>query len=324
MKIYKGIAFALAAVALSITAASADTSTMFIKGTQLTLTMGSSIRVISPLTATYNGGDTVKVVVEVGKLTGDLYLYLLNPATKSIAATATFPKTNLKTDGQNELSFNLAKSKAQSSIAPGSYRIVACDMGKVGVEPICAGSFEITIAPYPLTVSNIDPAVIYPNTSVTVTGTGFSGSSYALLDGVWNPFVTLRSLTGEVAIITVLPGVSLGKHTVQVASGTLAPSAAMPITILAASAPPISSIQKSGNIVTITGSGMSRSYPSKVEILQNGRLLRTIDPTAQNFYAISESGTQMRFVMPDLASSQNLWVRVSNGDAYKSSVLALN
>jgi hypothetical protein len=323
MKLSKGIAFALASLALTASIASADSSTMYIKGTQLAFTMGSSIRVISPLTGTFSGGDSVKVTVEVGKLTGDLYLYLLNPVTKGVVATAAFPKATLKTDGQNTLTFDLAKSKAQSQIIPGSYRIVACDMGNKSVEPICAGSFEVTIAAYPLSISSIDPSAIYPNTNVTITGTGFSSGSYVLLDGAWNPFVTLRALSSDVATISLQPGVALGKHTVQIA-GTGAPSNPVQVTVLAPSAPSISGVQRSGSVVTILGSGMSRSYPSKVEIMQNGRLIKTIDPTALNYYAISANGTQMRFLMPSLASSQDLTIRVSNGDAYKSGVLSLS
>ncbi|MFA6050636.1 MAG: IPT/TIG domain-containing protein [Candidatus Paceibacterota bacterium] len=262
-------------------AASVTAPQINIQGPLITVTPGAAITIVSPQGGVFTGNDTIPVVIEATNVVGPLYVYLFDPSLRLVVATEAF------TNGQRTLNFNLSKSKAQASIAPGSYTIAVCDMGKK--DSVCVQSRVLTITPEPFSLSSVDPITFYSSGSATISGTGFDSNSYVLVDGGWNSLVSLRATGNDTALLTVLPGLSYGMHTVQIANrgSYLAPSREMTIYILPLSVPTISSVTKSGDVYTVTGSGMGKSYPSKVEVIQNGRVIALINPGAVNTQAIS-------------------------------------
>jgi len=287
-------------------------------GPMITVTPGAAITIVSPQGGSFTGNDTISVVIKATDIVGPLYVYLFDTSVRRVVATEAFAK------GQSTLNFDLSKSKAQASIAPGSYIIAVCDMGKR--DSVCVQSRAITITPEPLSISSIDPLTFYSFGSATISGAGFSSDSYVLLDGGWSSLVSLRTLGSDTALLTVLPGLSYGTHTIQIANrgNYLLPSKAMTISVLRPSASTISSVTKSGNVYTVTGVGMGRPYPSKVEVLQNGRVISLINPSARNTEAISSDGTVLRFQLDStLVASDWLSIRIINTDSYKSNILPL-
>ncbi len=290
----------------------------------ITITSGSLIAITSPLGGTYKASDAISVQISAKNAVGPLYLYLFDPSRKKVVATSAFGKSALSTVGDSSLRFDLAKSKASSSIAPGIYRIAACDMGVKSVEPACALSGNITISSGEPKIISVDPGSIYPGTSAVLYGAGFDGDTYLLVDGGWNSLATLKIKSDDSALVTFLPGFPTGSHNIQIARRGQGASKAVAISVLEARAPSISSVARSGAIFTVTGGGLSRAYPSTVEVLSNGSRVAFINPALQNGYAISEDGTTLRFRLEGSVAEQNgLSIRVINSDAYKSNILPL-
>ncbi len=290
----------------------------------ITVTGGAVLSIVSPVSATYKSDDIIPVTLEARSVIGPVYLYLFDPLLRRVVATESFAKAVLGTSGSSALRFNLLKSKASSAILPGNYRIAACDMGSKSIEPACALSGQITVSGSSPVIASIDPLTVYSGTEVTIFGAGFDTNSYLLLDGGWSSLVSLNILGNDSARLKILPGLPAGSHTVQIASrsGFFPPSNAVTIVVKDGISPQVSSVTRSGSIITLSGSGFSRSYPSLVEIIQGGRVVSTVNPTLKNFYAISDDGKTLRFIL-DQSLGSGISIRVVNSELYKSNTVVL-
>lgn len=297
-----------------------------ITGSTITFTAGPVIKLISPQVGSFKNDGKISIIVEASNLSGPLYVYLLDPTTRRVVATDHFDRTMFLGPSRKTVDFDLSKYKSGLSITPGKYKIVLCDTENRITGSVCAYSGDIDIISSPPQLSGISSTNIFPGISYEIYGSGFDSNSYILVDGGWNSLVTLKNVSDDSASITFLPGIQYGNHNITIASRTwpFVLSKQIGVSINMPRSPIISSFEKKGNIFVITGSGMSRAYPSEVEIIRNNKVTVKINPSKENAFAISEDGTSMRFLWPkDLDQHSDVFVRVSNGEYYKSNISRL-
>jgi hypothetical protein len=313
---------AIAILAGANIASAVNINTLF-NASRVKVSASSMIGVVSPVSGSYRGNDTIPVTIETKNPAGPIYLYLFDPALRRVVATESFPKSALSLNSQSVLRFNLAKSKASNVIKPGVYRIAVCDMGVKSLEPACALSGAITITPSIPVIISVDPATLYTGTSALIYGSGFDTDSYVLIDGGWNSLATLQILGDDSAKLSLLPGLRAGAHTIQIVKRGLGASSAVSINVLDARAPFISGVSKSGPTYTVTGTGFSRAYPSRIEALRNGQRVTIFDPSLRNGYAISSDGMSLRFQLESNIDTSGLSIRIINSEYLISNIVSL-
>jgi IPT/TIG domain/Proprotein convertase P-domain len=120
-----------------------------------------------------------------------------------------------------------------------------------------AASFTVTVLPAAPTVSGFTPSSGPVGTTVTLTGTGFTGATAVAFHGVAATF-TVNSATKITA--TVPSGATTGTIAVTTPGGTATSAASFTVTVLPA-APTVSGFTPSsgpvGTTVTLTGTGLS-------------------------------------------------------------------
>jgi hypothetical protein len=120
-----------------------------------------------------------------------------------------------------------------------------------------SGSFTVTAAPAP-TVTGFAPSSGPVGTSVTVTGTGFSGATSVTFNGTAATTFTVNSATQVTA--TVPSGATTGRIAVTTSAGTGTSTTDFTVTVVVAG-PTITSISPTsgtvGSSVAITGTGLT-------------------------------------------------------------------
>ena len=282
------------------------------------VTGASSIRVTVPQSS-YTENSVIPIDLVSSNAKGPFYVYLYNNNNKSVVATTVFSLDDVK-KSFGHLSFNLAKSKSSLHIAPQAYKAVACDFGIKDSKPACASSDSIVISAIP-EIESLSSSTVFPNIDVDVFGSGFDSSNYVLFDGGFTYAISVKFVSSEHLVVTLARGLPYGKHTLAVANAS-GMSKKVSFDLLPVSDPIITSasatMSSSAYLVTVKGLNMNRAYPTGVELLRNGRVVKVINPTGTNPFAISDSGQEMRFLIESSFDFSNLFIRVFNTDTSKS------
>ncbi len=164
----------------------------------------------------FGDNDTIRVVFEGNALIGPVYMYLQNPATKQVFATALVSYKDLHKNGQTSANFDLESTKVPSVIPGGTYRILVCDAGKGADNALCAASIQFTIIDSDVSIMSLSPDSLYPGTDVTLYGTGFDANTYLIIDGAARKDLSLQLLSSTTLQFTLPNSIVSGRHILQI------------------------------------------------------------------------------------------------------------
>ncbi|MDO7845075.1 Ig-like domain repeat protein [Hymenobacter sp. M29] len=245
----------------------ADTSGLLVDGVAPTVAISSpagSSTPTSPIPVTISFSEPVTNFTTAG-------ITVTNGSKGTLSGSGTTYTINITPTAAGAVTVNVAANSAQDAATNGN---------------VAAPQFSITYAPLP-TITNFSPANGPVGTSVTITGTNFTGATAVAFNGLAAASFTVNSATSITAVVPV--GVTAGKISVTTPSGTvLSPSNFLP------TAPAVLSVAVPANDTYGVGQNLDFSvlYDQVVNVTGSPYLTLTVGSTARNVAYVSGSGSR--------------------------------